>query len=306
MSIKTLMIFVTVYKEESITAAANKLNISQPAVSLAIRELENEYSIRLFERAGRGIQKTSAARHLYEFASHITSLYQEMDSEFKKQDQTTPLRIGFSSTIGACLMPDIIHCFTESGQVPMPYIKVDTSDRIETAILENQLDLALTEGVSSSDKMLTEPFAKEQLILVCSPSHPLAQKAKITLEDLKEERFLLREKGSQTRKLAESAFHLHDFILRPVLESTSIEAIIWGAYTNLGIAILPEHQVSGYLEKGTLFALHLQGVELKREYQIIYHQNKYLNPVMLHFMELVKQKTNTPWKEFLPGRISYV
>lgn len=290
MSIKTLMIFVTVYKEESITAAANKLNISQPAVSLAIRELENEYSIRLFERVGRGIQKTSAARHLYEFASHITSLYMEMDLEFKKQNQTTPLRIGFSSTIGACLMPEIIHCFTTGDQIPMPYIKVDTSEKIETAILENQLDLALTEGVSSSDKILTEPFANEQLVLVCSPTHPFAQKEKITLEDLREERFLLRENGSQTRKLAEAAFHLHDFLLRPVLESTSSEAIIWGVHANLGIAILSERQVDEYLEKGTLLALSLKGIELKREYQIIYHQNKYLNPEMLRFMELVKSK----------------
>jgi len=290
MSIKTLMIFVTVYKEESITAAANKLNISQPAVSLAIRELENEYSIQLFERVGRGIQKTSAARHLYEFASHITSLYMEMDLEFKKQNQTTPLRIGFSSTIGACLMPELIHCFTKDNQIPMPYLKVDTSEKIEAAILENQLDLALTEGVSSSDKILTEPFAKEQLVLVCSPSHPFAQKENLTLEDLREERFLLRENGSQTRKLAEAAFHLHDFILRPVLESTSNEAIIWGVHTNLGIAILPERQVAEYLEKGTLLALPLKTIELKREYQIIYHQNKYLNPEMLRFMELVKSK----------------
>ena len=291
MSIKTLMIFVTVYKEESITAAANKLNISQPAVSLAIRELENEYSIQLFERVGRGIQKTSAARHLYEFASHITSLYMEMDLEFKKQNHTTPLRIGFSSTIGACLMPELIHCFTKDNQIPMPYLKVDTSEKIEAAILENQLDLALTEGVSSSDKILTEPFAKEQLVLVCSPSHPFAQKESLTLADLREERFLLRENGSQTRKLAEADFHLQDFILRPVLESTSNEAIIWGVHTNLGIAILPERQVAQYLEKGSLLALPLTGIELKREYQIIYHQNKYLNPEMLRFMELVKSKS---------------
>ena len=95
MSIKTLIIFVTVYKEESITAAARKLNLTQPAVSAAIKELESRYSVRLFERMGRGIQKTPASHHLYEFASHITSLYQEMDRDFKKQVSSSPLRIGF-------------------------------------------------------------------------------------------------------------------------------------------------------------------------------------------------------------------
>lgn len=286
MSIKTLMIFVTVYKEESITSAAKKLNISQPAVSFAIRELETQYSVKLFERVGRGIQKTSAARHLYEFASHITSLYMEMDQEFGKELPNTPLRIGFSSTIGASFMPSLIGRFVEQYNVPMPYVTVNTSDKIEALILENQLDIAMTEGCSCSDKILAEPFAADRLILVCSPSHALSPKKRITLADLKEEHFLLREKGSQTRGLVESAFRLHDFILRPTLESSSTTAIIHGVCANLGISILPERLVSGYLKDGSLSTLSIQGLEFKREFEIIYHQNKYLNPDMLHFIEL--------------------
>ncbi|MEY8353619.1 LysR family transcriptional regulator [Lachnospiraceae bacterium 54-53] len=288
MSIKTLIIFVTVYKEESITVAAKKLNLSQPAVSAAIKELENHYSVRLFERMGRGIQKTNEAHHLYEFASHITALYLEMDKDFKKQERTTPLRIGSSISIGTCLMPGYIKNYIGTFHVPMPYIKIDSSDIIEKMVLENNLDLALIEGSIHSDKILAEPFTRDKLILVCSPLHPLTSKKVVTLDDLREEHFLLREKNSGTRELAQSTLMLKDFALKPSMESTSTTAIIHAVIANLGISILPERMLTEYLSSGKLVSLKIRGIEFLREYHIIYHQNKYLNPEIINFIEFIK------------------
>lgn len=288
MSIKTLIIFVTVYKEESITAAARKLNLTQPAVSAAIKELESRYSVRLFERMGRGIQKTPASHHLYEFASHITSLYQEMDRDFKKQVSSSPLRIGSSIGIGSRLMPGYIKDYIGAFRVPMPYIKIDSSDIIEKMVLENTLDLALIEGCIHSDKLLAEPFIKDRLILVCSPLNPLAAKKVVTLQDLREENFLLREKNSGTRELAESTLLLHDFIINPVLESSSTTAIIHAVMAGLGISILPERMVAEYVKTGVLVPLEIRGIEFVRECHIIYHQNKYLNSDIINFMEFIK------------------
>lgn len=288
MSIKSLIIFVTVYKEESVTAAAKKLELSQPAVSAAIKELENRYHVRLFERMGRGIQKTNEAHHLYEYASHITALYQEMDSDFKKQKRPSPLRIGSSISIGTCLMPGYIKKYMETFHAPMPYIKIDSSDIIEKMLLENNLDLALIEGSIHSDKIMAEPFTKDRLVLVCSPLHPLASKGMVALEDLREEPFLLREKNSGTRELAESTLMVRDFVLKPVLESTSTTAIINGVMANLGISILPERMLTEPIGKGSLIPLKIKGIEFKREYSIIYHQNKFLNPDIINFIELIK------------------
>ncbi|WP_077610391.1 LysR family transcriptional regulator [Clostridium sp. Marseille-P2415] len=289
MSIKTLIIFVTVYKEESITAAARKLNLSQPAVSAAIKELENHYSVRLFERMGRGIQKTNAAHHLYEFASHITALYLEMDKDFKKQERATPLRIGSSISIGTCLMPGYIKEYMDTFHVPMPYIKIDSSDIIEKMVLENNLDLALIEGCIHSDKLMAEPFTKDKLVLICSPFHPLASKKTVALDDIKEEHFLLRERNSGTRELAESTLMLQDFLLKPILESTSTTAIINAVIAGLGISILPERMLTDYFKSGKLVPLQIKGIEFKREYHIIYHQNKYLNPEIIHLIEFIKR-----------------
>ncbi len=288
MSIKLLLIFVTVYKEGSITTAAKRLHLSQPAVSAAIREIENRYAVQLFKRLGRGIQKTNAAHHLYEYASHITALYTEMENEFSNQDKNSHLRIGSSISIGTCLMPKYIKEYTDTYHAPLPYVKIDSSDIIENMVLDNSLDFALIEGWIHSDKLMAEPLIKDKLILICSPKHPLAVKEWVTLEELQEEHFLLREKNSGTREYAEIALRLHDFVLKPSWESTSTTAIINAVIANLGISILPERMLTEYINNMSITKLQIKDIDFLREYNIIYHQNKYLNSDIINFIDLVK------------------
>ena len=288
MSFKILLIFVNVYREESITATAKKLGISQPAVSAAIKELENHFGMQLFVRIGRGIRRTPNAEHLYEYASHIVSLYQEMNRSFADGTKNIPLRIGSSISIGTCLLPTCIRMYVKDLGMPMPYIKIDSSDIIEQMVLDNQLDFAFIEGAIHSDRILSEALLKDRLILVCGREHPLARKQTITLDDIREECFLLREKNSGTRELAESALLLHDFTLKPAWESTSTTAIIQAVIQNLGISILPARMLTSYLEEGTLVELHLSGILFLREYNLIYHQNKYLNEELTQALDFFK------------------
>ena len=288
MSFKILLIFVNVYREESITATAKKLGISQPAVSAAIKELENHYGVQLFVRMGRGIRRTPNAEHLYEYASHIVSLYQEMNRSFADTTKNIPLRIGSSISIGSCLLPTCVSMYVKDLGMPMPYIKIDSSDIIEQMVLDNQLDFAFIEGAIHSDRILSEALLKDRLILVCGREHPLAEKNSLTLDDIREERFLLREKNSGTRELAESALLLHDFTLKPAWESTSTTAIINGVIANLGISILPARMLTSYLEEGSLVELKLSGILFLREYNLIYHQNKYLNEELTQALDFFK------------------
>lgn len=290
MSLKLLQIFVTVYKEQSITRAGVKLNISQPAVSAAIRDLEKHLNVQLFTRAGRGIRKTPDADRLYEYASHIITLYQEMNHAFSTDRSEIPLRIGSSISIGTCLIPQCVKEFVEKSGRPMPFIKIDSSDIIEQMILDNQLDFAFIEGVIHSDKLLAEPILKDRLVLVCSKDHPLTGKDSVTLDDIREERFLLREKNSGTRELAESALLVHNFNLKPSWESTSTTAIINGVIAGLGLSILPIRMVTDYLKEGSLVELHLSGILFLREYYLIYHQNKYLSEDITEAMDFFKKQ----------------
>jgi DNA-binding transcriptional LysR family regulator len=289
MTLKTLQIFVTVYREGSITGAACRLGITQPAVSSAIRELEHHFAVKLFQRSGRSIAKTPNADTLYDYASHITALYSDMNHAFRDADAGIPLRIGSSISIGTCILPRCIRAYIDHTHSPMPYVKIDSSDIIVRMIEENQLDYALIEGSTHSGRILSEPLITDRLIPVCSPDHPLASRKQLRLDDLREENFLLREKNSGTRQLAESVLAQHSFVLTPAWESTSTTAIMEAVSLNLGISILPARMLTAALAEGSLRELSLPGIRFQRQYSVIYHQNKYLTRRITDAIDFFKQ-----------------
>jgi DNA-binding transcriptional LysR family regulator len=289
MSPRILQIFVMVYREESISRAARRLNMSQPAVSSAIRTIENRYHIQLFGRKGRGIRRTPDADRLFEYASHIVALYSQMDQDLAEGNTDIPVRIGSSISIGACLLPQCIRDYMECFGASMPFLEINSSDIIEKKILENRLDFAMIEGNVHSDAILSEPLIDDHLSLICSPLHPLAGKKTVSLDDLAEQTFLLREKNSGTRELAQSTLMMHDFLLRPRLESTSTVAIINAVRQNLGLSILPCRMLTQYFEDGSLVELSIRGIRFLRKYSIIYHQNKYLSPDLSRTIDFFRE-----------------
>lgn len=290
MTLKHIRIFVTVYQEMNITAASRQLGLTQPATSLAIRELEQHYGTKLFERSGRGIRATEAALHLYPDAVRLLSLYQEMDGEMKNWNTNGKLRIGSSISIGSCILPRLLTEFLRKYPELDTYVKVDSSDIIEKNILENNLDIALIEGRVHSDKIRSEIIMEDELIPVCGRFHPLADKTDVELETLKNERFLMREKNSGTRELAESIFALKDFFIDPVWESTSTAALINAVCAGLGISILPKRMLEKQLRTHQIFSFSLKDVNLKRYYYLIYHENKFISPIMQDFFDLAHQR----------------
>lgn len=289
MTIKWIKIFVTVYQEESVTGAARKLKMTQPATSLAIRELEDYFNTKLFERSGRGIRPTEAARHFYPSAVRFLSLYEEMDDEMKNWNQTGKLRIGSSISIGSCILPQLMKKFTKKYSDLDIYVKIDSSDVIEQNILENHLDIALIEGTVHSDKLQAEIFMDDELIPVCGRFHPFADReTPITLEELKKEHFLMREENSGTRELAESCLKVNGFLLHPAWESTSTAALINGVSAGLGISILPKRMLEHQLQMHQLFPFQIEGMNFTRHYYLIYHKNKYLSPVIKEFFEMTQ------------------
>ena len=286
MTLKHLRIFVTVYQEESITHAAQKLGMTQPATSLAIRELEEYYQTKLFERSGRGIRITEAATHLYSNAARLMSLYEEMNQEMKNWNTNGKLRIGSSISIGSCILPQLMSRFSKKYPDLDIYVKVDSSDVIEKNILETRLDFALIEGTVHSDKICSEIFLDDELIPICSRFHPLAGAKSVTLESLKNERFLMRDKNSGTRQLAESNFAVKGFHIEPAWESTSTAALINAVAAGLGISILPKRMLEKQLRMHQVFSFTIEDLDLTRYYYLVYHENKYISPTMQDFFDM--------------------
>lgn len=279
---------MTVYQEESITRAAEKLHMTQPATSLAIREMEEYYHTKLFERSGRGIRVTSAGTRLYPSAARLLSLYDEMDAEMKNWDTSGRLRIGSSISIGSCILPQLINRFSKKYPELELYVKVDSSDVIEQNILENHLDFALIEGSVHSEKLNSSVFLDDELVPVCSRFHPLAGAEDIELDSLKKEHFLMREPNSGTRQLADSSFALKNFQIKPTWESTSTAALINAVSLGLGISILPKRMLEKQLRMHQIASFTIHDLDLKRHYSLIYHENKFVSPTMQEFFDMLE------------------
>ncbi len=183
MTLRHMKIFVAVYQQKSITLASNSLHLAQPSVSLAIRELEEYYHIRLFDRLSRRIYPTENGHRFYEYALHIVSLFSEMENKIPAWDANAPLHIGSSITLGTCLLPSLVKAYQEQHPEIKIYVTVKNTGTIEQAVIDNQLDFALVEGTVTHPEIISEVFSADTLCMVAAPGHPLAANRTVTLAD---------------------------------------------------------------------------------------------------------------------------
>lgn len=289
MTLRHLRIFREVAKTLNTTVAAGNLHMSQPAVSLAVKELEDYYGVRLFDRISKRLHITGTGEKLLDYASNIVSMFDDMENSIRNGDALGRLRVGSSITIGTLLMPGFVKTF--SARWPQVQLKVviDSSDIIIGKVLANQLDLALIEGISNSPNLVVEPFMSDELTMICSSQHLLASSGVITLEQLRSEKLLLREPGSGTRDLFDHVMASLGIVIEPAWESTSTTALINAAADNLGIAVIPLRLAKSIPSNGKISTLVIQQVSFQRNFNIIYHKNKYLAPSALSFLDICRQ-----------------
>lgn len=291
MTLRHMKIFVTVCREDSISKAARKLYISQPAVSNAVKELEEYYGTPLFDRISKKLFLTQAGQTLYDYAIHISSLFDELESELKASSNHGRLKVGASITIGTHIMPELVKAFKDKNPDVTVFVAIDSSDNIEKLVLSNELDFALIEGLVHSSQLESIDFIKDELIVISSTNHRLCDKKNLTLRDISGEDFIMRERNSGTREVAESILSTQGIVLNPAWESTSTEAIIHAVSKNLGISILPMALVQEYIDNGLVSRLNLKNISFIRDYHIIHHRNKYLTAPAKSFIELCTLKS---------------
>lgn len=286
MTLKHMKIFIAVSQEKSVTKAAQKLHLSQPAVSVAIKELEDYYGIKLFDRISRKLFITENGNQFLRYARQIISLFDEMEKGVKDWDSFGLLRIGSSITIGTCLIPQYVKQF--SAQYPKVKINVtiDNSSVIEKKIISNQLDFALIEGFAQSDSIISQSFLEDELILVCGADHCLSNISEISLDELIMQTLILREQGSGTRELLDSTLFTRGTTVIPAWESISTEAIISAVSNGIGVSVLPYKLVKRDLDEHRLVRVKITDIEFKRSFNIIYHKDKHLSNSALAFINM--------------------
>jgi len=282
-----MKIFVAVCDCGSVTVAADNLSLAQPAVSLAIKELEANYGIKLFDRISRKLFITEDGKVFLKYARQIISLLDEMENEVKDWDSLGVLRIGSSITIGTCFLPQYINRFSPKFPKVKIYVTIDNSSVIEEKILSAQLDFALIEGLIHSDSVVSQSFLEDELVLICGAHHPLSHTPEISLEELTKQTLILREKGSGTRELFDSTLLTQGINVIPAWESISTEAIISAVSSGIGVSILPYTLVKRDIDEQHLVRINITHTQFKRSLSIIHHKEKHLSKAACAFISLI-------------------
>lgn len=289
MTIRHLKIFLSVCNNGyNTTRAAEELHMTQPAISLAIRELEQYYGVVLFDRIGRRLKITQAGQRFWEYSGHIISLFDDMEKGMRNWDSFGILRIGSSITIGSQFLPNYVKAYY--NRFPGTEIRaiIEPSEQLEQKLLNNELDFALIEGISHIPSLVSEEYMEDRLIVVCPADSPFHQGQTISVDEFRRQKFLLREKGSGTRETVERVIEEAGFSVLPIWEAMSTTALVNAVINNLGITILPYRMLIGPLERGLVKAVNVEGLDFRRKFHIIYHKEKFLTASAKEFMKLCR------------------
>ena len=235
MTLRHLYIFIAVYQEMSITKAAERLHLAQPRVSQAVKELEEEYGVRLFERLNRKLFVTEKGERLYDYAVHLLELSQEMEEDLLSSGNGGRIRLGSSITAGAFLVPERAARFQEHYPECRLEVSVQNSGKVIRQVLKNELDLGVIEDRAEEEMLVKIPFREDRLYFLCGASHPLAEKEQVSLEEICSFPLFLREKGSASREITENYLKNCQLSCQPLWESVSNEALIQAIQKNPGI-----------------------------------------------------------------------
>ena len=286
MTLRHLNIFLCVCDENNMTRAAAKLHMTQPSVSQAIQELEEHYEVLLFERLGRRLFITEAGQRLLSYAQRTMSLHQQTELAMREFGQVYHLRIGASVTIGECVLIDLIQYMYEMNPKQDIVSEIHNTAELEKMLLQDELDLALVEGVIQSESLIAQPFLADELIFIASPQSSFLEKKEISLGMLKKMKFFVREDGSGTRDLFTKLMQQHavDFEISGVYNNA--ETIKKAVIAGLGVSVISRRAVKNELARGELCSFNVADLSFKRDFHIVYHKDKYISKELQATIEL--------------------
>lgn len=289
MTIRHLRIFIAVADAGKMSLAAKHLYLAQPTVSQAIGELEQHYGCKLFERLSKKLYITPAGTRLLGYARHIVAQFDDMEADIKQTSQAPRLTIGATMTVGACVLSGIVSRFEGEHPAARCQLYIDNTREIEARLLKSELDLAIVEGQVQSRDLQVHPLFRDELILVCPPGHPLAQRSRLNLCDLQDQPFILREEGSGTRALFMQSLAENGISIEAKWVCHGPESIKSALLAGQGMTVISRRLVQAELDSGFLVQLPLQDARLTRFFSLVYHKNKFISPTLCLFFTQCNQ-----------------
>ncbi len=275
LSLRQLQVFESVARHLNHSRAAEELFLSQPAISMQIKQAEQTIGMALFEQVGKKLFLTDAGRELLHYSRAIVLLMQEMETVFDEMKglEHGHLNIAVVSTANY-FMPQLLAKFIQAHPKIKVSLSVANRDAVLKQLAENVADLAIMGQPPDGTDMLAEPFMQNPLVVIAAPSHPLARKKKIQPKQLASETFLLREQGSGTRGVVERFFTSHHLALPTHMAMDTNEAIKQSVQAGMGIGIISRHGIELELETKRLVVLDVEHFPIVRHWHIVHRKNK--------------------------------
>ena len=291
-NVDRLAVFVCVVDNQSMTQAAELVCLSQPCISKYIKELEEAFGVPLLDRAGRRIVPTEAGRILYRFAKNLGGLLEDMDnaiSEFRG-GQVGTLTIGASTPIGTYLLPPVLGRFKTQHPGSDVTLHLGSSDEIYQQVENGDLQIGLTTGHSIPPDLEAEIFCKDEMVVVASPRHPLADQGKITVQQLAEEGVVHSPRGSTTYGLMREAWDRLGIKPRLVMGLDQAEALKRFVEEQVGVSLLCRISVARELASGALRELKVEGGGFWCDFNIVHHPCRYQSPIVRNFVTFLRER----------------
>lgn len=283
-SFRHLLIFVTVCMEGSISAAAKKLYLAQPSVSLTIKELEEHFGQNLFDRLSRKLYITPFGSEVYQYAQRIIAIRDELEQIATSNPAQKIVRVGTGTTIANLFIPKIVKQFNQLHPDIDLTITIDRTSLYPRAIAENKLDIVIMEKIVHEENIIATPLQSSPIVAVCHKEHPLARKECVTAEDFAHVDVLLREKNSATRTAIDLYFDAHRVKIHPKWESIDVMALITAVQQNIGVSFFALSHIYASEHKD-LVILNIEDFKAEHNVNLYCHRDKRLSPSMNLFIE---------------------
>ncbi len=292
LTLRQLKIFEAVARHLSFTRASEELHLTQPAVSMQVKQLEETVGLPLFEQVGKRVYLTEAGEELERYSRSILAILDEASVVFDEMKglERGRLRITVASTANY-FVPQLLAAFCQRHPGVKVSLDVTNRERLLQALQDNETDLVIMGKPPESMELVAETFMDNPLVAIAPPTHPLAGQKNIPLKRLQRETFLIREKGSGTRSATERFFVEHGLSLSSTMEMSSSEAIKQGVEAGLGLGLLSLHTLEMELTLKRLVILDVRELPILRKWYVMHRAGKRLSAVAQSFKEFVLKES---------------
>jgi len=291
MDVRGLEVFLSVAKHLNYTRAGEEVNLSQPSVSVRIRQLETELGVELFEQLGKKVVLTEAGQVLVPHARRVIAAIEDAKQSIDELQglERGSLRIGASTTPGMYLIPRVIARF--KGRYPKIEIHLGIKDtrQIEAGVINNDYDFGFVGGHLVGDEVAVLPWLTDELVLIVAPDHRLVRKRSIKADTLKKEKFIVRESGSATRAAVLNHLEKSELRIEAIMEMENPESVKKAVQSGLGIALISKFAVETELKAKILVAVRVSDLDIRRELKIVYRRDKHLGRAAQAFIEIARE-----------------